>query len=459
MMSIEQAVTRFFADLAPARAGDTVLCALSGGPDSVTLFHLLRTVLPERGIALAALHLNHGLRGEQADRDEAFVRRLCERWQVPLIVERAEMRRRAWPAGESEESFARALRYDFFERAAARMEQERDGRSWVATAHTASDNAETLLFRLARGCEMTGAGGIPPVRGRYLRPLLTVTRAQILAYCGENGFDYVTDESNLQPCCSRNRLRLNVMPQLRQVNCRAEENLAAFAAQAREDAAFLGKLGAELLAQAADGAGWRCDRLVAAPAPVLRAALAGLLSGYGCADRGRIERCRQVIAGERAGAQLSDRLSARRSGGVFYLEEPQEPPPRWELPFFVGETTLPDGRKLVVRLREYEEIVKVCKQRKKELKIFADYGMINKISIFRTRRGGETFRPAGRGVTKSLKKLFCEEGIPRAQRDRLILLAAGDRVLWVEGLGFCEELLPSADCRRVAEIKLLESEE
>ena len=215
MMSIEQAAAAFFADLEPVRAGDGLFCALSGGPDSVALFHLLRTIAPARGLQLAALHLNHGLRGEQADRDEAFVRRLCEKYHVPLVTEQARMSSRVRPAGESEESFARTLRYDFFERAATKMERDGCRRVWVATAHTASDNAETLLFRLVRGCELNGAGGIPPVRERYLRPLLAVTRSQILEYCEKNGYAYVTDETNLQPFCSRNQIRLEVMPTLR----------------------------------------------------------------------------------------------------------------------------------------------------------------------------------------------------------------------------------------------------
>ena len=256
MMRIEQAAAAFFADLAPVRAGDGLFCALSGGPDSVTLFHLLRAIAPARGLRFGALHLNHGLRGAQADRDEAFVRRLCDRWQVPLIVERAEMRRRAWPAGESEESFARALRYDFFERTAAHLEQQGCRRVWIATAHTASDNAETLLFRLVRGCGLQGAGGIPPVRGRYLRPLLTVTRPQILAYCETNGYEYVTDETNLLPGCSRNRLRLEALPVLRQINPAVCGAAARLGALLRQDEAFLREQAEACLTRAArpDGA-------------------------------------------------------------------------------------------------------------------------------------------------------------------------------------------------------------
>ena len=131
----------------------------------------------------------------------------------------------------------------------------------------------------------------------------------------------------------------------------------------------------------------------------------------------------------------------------------------WAIPFATGQTALPDGRTVAVLEQEYEEIVKLCGGDKKELKKFADYGMINKISTFRTRRPGDLFRPAGRGVTKSLKKLLAEDGVPRGSRDRLLVLAEGERVLWLEGVGVCEELLPRPGCRRAVQIKLIEPEE
>lgn len=461
MQTIEQKAARFL-EQAALPAGGILICAVSGGPDSVTLLDLMQKAAPQRGLLVEAAHLNHGLRGECADRDEAFVRALCSDRKIPLWAEWAQMTDRVRPAGESVESFARTLRYDFFERIARKREEQTGRTVWVATAHTASDNAETLLFRLARGSSLAGAGGIPPVRGRYLRPLLGCTREEILRYCSEHSCGYVIDETNLEPCCSRNLLRLQVMPVLRQINPAAEQNLAAFAADAREDAAFLNQLARELLDRAAKGAGWRCEVLSAAPGPVLRAALARLLAERNCADREKILACRRLIEGGGT-VQLSGDVFARRSGGIFYFEEAGKPKGGEDslqpLPFFVGRRRLFDGRILSVRLLEYEEIVKLCRYSKKELKNVADYGMINEISVFRTRKGGETFRPAGRGVTKSLKKFLAENGTPLGSRSRLLFLADGDRVLWLEGTGVCEELLPGPECRQAAEIKLLESEE
>lgn len=462
--TMEERAARFLREQTPLADGDTVLCALSGGPDSVALFHILRHLAPRLGFALAAVHLNHGLRGAESDRDEAFVRGLCARCGVPLTVENAAMAALPLSPGESVETRARALRYAFFARAAAAAEAQSQKAAFVATAHTASDNAETLLFRLARGTSLAGAGGIPPVRGRYLRPLLSCTRAETLAYCAAGGHAYVTDSTNLQPVCSRNRLRLEVLPVLRALNPEAEQALAAFAADAREDAAFLDGLAAQLLRSSAAGAGWRAASLAEAAGPVRRAALAQLLAGQGGAagatDRRRIAACEAVLQGAQPRAQLSDGFFARRSGGIFYFEQaPKTTAEKWQFAAAEGDFLLPDGRLLSLEAKEYEEFVKVCGENKKELKNSLNYGMINKIPVFRTRLPGDTFCPAGRGVTKPLGKLFAEAGVPVAARQRRLVLAEGSRVLWLEGFGPCEELFPRPGCRGVWQIKIKKAEE
>ena len=398
---------RFFAQSSAPKSGDIVFCALSGGPDSVALLHVLRHFAPLRGFHLWALHLNHGLRGAEALRDEQFVARLCAACSVPLVVGHAHMRQHPLPQGESEETAARRLRYEFFEQEAAVAEMG-TARVFVATAHTASDNAETLLFRLARGTSLAGAGGIPPRRGRYLRPLLGATRAQILAYCAENQFDFVTDSTNDEPFCSRNLLRLQVLPVLQQVNPAAAENLAAFAADAREDAAFLQQLAEELLQKCSHGAGWGTVQLAEAAPPVLRAALALLLKQQQLSGREKVGQCLQVVRGEVAKAQLSGSVTARRSGGIFYFEQaanrPQEAK-EWQLPLRQGRFAVPTGGSVTVLIKDYEKIVNICGSTKKELKNAAEYGMINEIPVFRTRRARDTrFRPAGRGVTKNIEE-------------------------------------------------------
>ena len=164
-----------------------ILCAVSGGADSMYLLARLM----ELGYTVAAAHYNHGLRGGEADRDETFVRGFCAARGVVFVSEKGGAAAFAAEQGMSVETAARTLRYDFLERTADAL-----GAAVIATAHTADDNAETLLLHLARGTGLKGLGGIPPVRGRVVRPMLHVTRAEIEEYLRAHGIDYVTDSTN-----------------------------------------------------------------------------------------------------------------------------------------------------------------------------------------------------------------------------------------------------------------------
>ena len=205
--------------------GERVYCAVSGGADSVAMLFALFLLRERLGITLCAVHFNHGLRGEESDRDEAFVRRLCERLEVPLEIGRGNVQ----PGEKGLEAAAREARYAFFD--------SLDGKT--ATAHTADDNAETVLMHLVRGTGLKGLGAIAPVRGRYIRPMLTVTRQEVLAFLDEYHLSYVTDSSNGTDAFLRNRIRHRVMPLLAEENPRLAENLSAMALRLREDEAAL----------------------------------------------------------------------------------------------------------------------------------------------------------------------------------------------------------------------------
>lgn len=201
--------------------GDTVICAVSGGADSVALLFALYLLREKLQLHLEAAHFNHGLRGDEALRDEKFVEDLCDRLQIPLAVGRGRVQ-----AGEKGlEAAAREARYAFFATLPGK----------IATAHTADDNAETVLMHLVRGTGLRGLGGIAPRRGTVIRPLLLATRAQVLAFLEEYNLDYVTDSTNAADDFLRNRLRHHVLPLLRQENPRLAENLSAMALGLRQD--------------------------------------------------------------------------------------------------------------------------------------------------------------------------------------------------------------------------------
>ena len=202
--------------------------AVSGGADSMALLRILLALQPEFGFVLSACHVNHGLRGESADRDEAFVRAECARLGVPLrVFHAAEMADEVGlPSEHAGEDWARRLRYACFARLCG------EGIDVVATAHTANDQAETLLLRLARGTGLHGAAGIRPKRGCYLRPLLALTRQDTESFCRAAGQAWVTDETNATDAYARNRVRRAALPALQSTNGAAAENLARFCEKA-----------------------------------------------------------------------------------------------------------------------------------------------------------------------------------------------------------------------------------
>ena len=196
------------------RSGEPVLVALSGGADSVALLHALRAL----GYPVQAFHLNHCLRGAESDRDEAFCRALCVRLGVELTVERVDVAAAAREQGNGVEETARRMRY-------ARLQDAAQGMK-IATAHTADDNLETVLFHLVRGTGPKGLAGIPPVRGRIIRPMLRVERMQIEEYLASIGQDYVTDSTNADDAYTRNRIRHTVVPALREIQPSAAQAAA-----------------------------------------------------------------------------------------------------------------------------------------------------------------------------------------------------------------------------------------
>ena len=195
--------------------GYTVICALSGGADSVALLYGLYLLRDRLGIRLEAAHFNHCLRGEESQRDEAFARQLCEKLEIPLAVSRAQI----VPGEKGLENAAREARYAFLRSLPGK----------IATAHTADDNAETVLMRMVRGTGLKGLGGIPPVNGSVIRPMLTVTRLDVEDFLKEHGLPHVEDSSNAGDDFLRNRLRHHVLPLLHQENPKISENLSAMA--------------------------------------------------------------------------------------------------------------------------------------------------------------------------------------------------------------------------------------
>ena len=466
--------------LTPLAAGKPLhlAAAVSGGADSMALLHLLLALQAESGFVLSVCHVNHGLRGETADRDEAFVREACAELGLPLRVFRpAEVGFTVPPhAGED---WARRLRYAWFEQ----LRQE-----WIdciATAHTASDQAETLLFRLARGTGLHGAGGIRPKRPGYCRPLLGLTRAETEAVCMARGQRWVTDETNTGDDYARNRLRHAALPALGSVNEAAEENLARFCEKAARADAYFARQAATLLEEAGQrlppklpagaryareaGEGvWALELLQKADPLILETALHSLTAPVRDAEEKYIRLLAALVRRGSGAVQLTGEIRFRAGEETFWREKTPDACPEntgFYEPFFPmdgAEYPLPGGQKLKIRVvpAPFEE--KIQGVHKKDLKNQADYAKITTLYpalVLRCRQPGDRFHPAGRGVGKELRKWMNEAGIPPRQRAGLPLLAAGSEVLWVHGTGFAAGLAPDTGSTLVLQLELQTMEE
>ncbi|MBR3704279.1 MAG: tRNA lysidine(34) synthetase TilS [Oscillospiraceae bacterium] len=222
-------------------AGKMILCAVSGGRDSMALLHVLLEMAKYEGFAVAAAHYNHQLR-ESAAQDETLVREHCASLGLPFFAGRGDVRAYAKMHGTSIEDAARTMRYAFLQDAAQEC-----GADYIATAHHRQDNAETLLLHLLRGSGLNGLGGIAPVRGNIIRPLLAADRADIDDYIEKNNISYVEDETNRDTVYTRNRLRLELLPLLEEIAPGSVGRVAETAQRLREDEDYLHQQSAALV--------------------------------------------------------------------------------------------------------------------------------------------------------------------------------------------------------------------
>ena len=248
-----------------------VTAAVSGGADSVALLHSLKMLERELDIRLSACHVNHNLRGEESDGDEAYVRSLCRELDVPLRVFSVDVSGSV-AKHQSVEERARELRYEAF----ASMSNELGSK--VATAHNACDNTETVLLNLLRGTGLKGLCGIPPVRDNLIRPLILCTRDEIEEYCRDNGLKYVTDSTNASTAYTRNKIRLGIIPKLLEINPSLHEGVGRMTLALSEDSRFLEDMARTALDEARVGEGvYSAEKLNTLPDPILHRVISLML--------------------------------------------------------------------------------------------------------------------------------------------------------------------------------------
>ncbi len=385
--------------------GDHVVCAVSGGADSVALLFGMYLLQDKLGITLSAAHFNHQLRGEESNRDERFVREFCVGYGIELSVGSGEV----VPGKKGLEAAARDARYRFL--------TGLDGK--IATAHTADDNAETVLMHLIRGTGLKGLGGITPVNGKLIRPMLGITRRDVLAFLEEYHLCYITDSSNETDVFLRNRIRHHVMPVLQQENPKLAENLSNMAQRLRLDEAALNEL-------AINQSNVGVSRLRQMQ-PALRSRwIAAFLrqSGVPEPEAEHISLVEALIFSHKPSAK------ADLPGGIVIARNYDclEKLTQEDVP---GAVALqPDSEQeleqwgLKVRYGPAQEVVNTVASF-----TVCPVGQI----VIRSRQPGDTMRL--NGGTKELKKLFIDRKIPASRRNKIPVVVDDKGVLGVYGVG------------------------
>lgn len=467
--AVREAVRRY--DM--LRPGEKVVVAVSGGPDSLALLHLLWTLRDELGITLHVAHLDHGLRGEEAQADAEFVRGVAAGLGVPVTVGEVRVAELARVRGLSVEEAGREARYSFF-----REVMVATGAARVALGHNRDDQAETVLMRLLRGAGPAGLAGIPPVRGGWIiRPFLAVPRTAIEAYCREQGLSPRHDSTNEEDRFLRNRIRRDLLPLLESdYNPALRAALANLADILRAEEEWAGGMAEDVLAQVMreeEGTVFLPVRVLGKAPLALRRRLVRLAAAR-VGPAGRVlpfEHVEQVLAlldaGAGRGVSLAGGLTAWREAEALALagaDPVGEPavPFAYSLPV-PGRVEVPEaGLWVSAEVREMDGAPPArpgagaagfrppAADRPGETHVAVlDADRVAAPLVVRNRRPGDRFWPLGLGAQKKVKEFFIDAKVPRRLRDRVPLVEAGGGVVWVVGYRVDERFRAGPATRRI----------
>lgn len=443
----EQRVLDYIKKYKMAAPGQTVLVAVSGGADSMCLLSILQKI--DLDIRVLAAHYNHGLRGAESDRDQEFVEVFCRKREIPFFTETGDVKGEAEAGGEGIEETARRMRYSFLRETA-----ERQGAHRIATAHNADDNVETVIMNMTRGSGLDGLCGIPPVRGNIIRPLLCLTRADIEDYLQKNVIPNIFDSSNDDQCYARNKIRHSVIPVLREKNPDLSMSVLSMTERLRQDRECLDNLARTAFAGLVreGGGGGRggeirgsVSELMELPGAVRARVIRLALEDIGVTGESRIVKAvtdllySNAPSGE---ANLKGGGTVRREYGEIVFSP--VPPERGGDGGGGGGGFAPVDIELDTPAYIPElDLMITCKKGfiNNGTFYFKSSGICDNITV-RPRRAGDKIKLAGRGCTKTLKKLFIEEKIPNYFRNGIPVITDGEGVIAVMGVGIAERCRP-----------------
>lgn len=462
--------------------GDHIIAAVSGGADSVCLLLLLEALAPELRVTWEAVHVEHGIRGEESLADAEFVKQLCVQKQIPCRVYAVCAKEYAEEKKYSLEEAARHLRYQALRERAEEcrsqvrpaLMQKGDGREQarrvkIAVAHNREDQAETILFHMIRGSSLAGLSGIRPEQGDIIRPLLHVSRQEIERYLELVKQPYCTDRTNLETDYARNKLRHQVFPLLKEINAQAVEHICRLGEETAQTEKHLKKQAREayedcLCGQEKEELRLDIEKMNVYPEVIRNRMIYQALSDCaGAAKDIAAEHVGQTAAltEKQSGRKISlpYHMCAQRQYGSLRIWKQQEIPAGGdrageicqdlEIP---GRNVWPDGRIITTKILNFDG--KIQKIPKNGFTKWYDYDTINGSLQLRNRKTGDFLTVERTGKTKKLKKFFVDEKIPQQMRECIPLIASGQHILWVVGYRGGQFAEVTSETQRILEIRV-----
>ena len=406
----------------------TVAVGLSGGADSMCLTDILIKLKVQYDIVVKAVHINHNIRGKEAERDENHVREYCKENGIELYVFSEDIPLLSKKLGLSEEECGRKVRYECFRKANCDV---------IATAHTLSDSIETSVFNFIRGTGSKGLSGISAKREpNIIRPLIECSREEIEAYCFDNNIPYVTDSTNLENDYSRNYIRHIVIPAFAEINPSYASSIAKTGEILREESDFIEEEAMKLMKNSEFDGGYRKDCFIEAHPAVRKRAFRIMLEGKMTkpVEHRHIALCEDGILIKNNRIELSKDLYISFESDIIQFCTLKKADENWSAEVLNFSAETPYGR---FELSKTDE----------------GYGIdISKVKgnlVFSSKTDGDRIYLRKRKITKSLKKLFNEMKIPPEERSRIAVLRDGENVVWVEGVGIDGNYIKKADSDEV----------
>lgn len=426
------------------KKGDKVIVGFSGGADSMCLLYILNSLKDEIGFSIIAAHVNHCLRGEESERDEDFVRRVCGEMGIELKVKKADILKEARENSKGIEEYAREVRYDFFNSLA-------DNSSKIATAHNLNDCEETMLFNLARGSALKGLTSIPPVRGNVIRPLIECSRSEIEDFCKENSIDFVTDSSNLSDDYTRNKIRHNVIPVLKELNPAFDSAVLRCIQSLRDDEQYLNECAQNLYEEIRTDFFYDAEKLKNTSDSLKKRVISKIIFDK-CSvvpEKKHIDLALSVLDGGKCELFGGEKLIVNH--GKLYFASDIETYEISEKEIIFNSDSFWSEGKIMLR-KSSASTQKVYK----ELVLWTiDWDKIKGKLTLRSRREGDRIILPVRKVGKSLKKLFNEMKIEPEKRDSVLILSDDEGVVWVEGIGTDLRKIPDENTKNFLNISIM----